>query len=170
MAKYDPLGRYLSALPENGCTLTFSQIESILAAPLPPSARRHMAWWGNDSTHVQAQTWMGAGWVTDPPRLDEETVLFRRAQFSPPPPPERSAGGDHSQVVVRKLDPAVVMALKEKASRKGHSLQQELREILTRAAGPERRELIEEADRIRAMTASPLEDSVTLLRQDRDSR
>ena len=42
--------------------------------------------------------------------------------------------------------------------------------ILTQAARPKRTELIAQADRVRAMTPGPLEDSVTLLRQDRDSR
>lgn len=170
MAKYDPLERYLSAQPKSGCTLTFSQIEKIIGAPLPPSARRHKSWWGNDSTHVQAQTWMGAGWMTDLPRLDEEIVLFRRAYFSPPSSRETSPDELYSQVIVRKLNSTVVKALKRKARRKGHSLEQELRGILTRAAGPERRDLIAEADRIRAITAGPLEDSVALIRQDRDSR
>ena len=73
-------------------------------------------------------------------------------------------------MIVRKLDSAVVAALKRRARRKGHSLEQELRGILTRATGPERKDLIAEADRIRAMTAGPLEDSVILIRQDRDSR
>ena len=170
MAKYDPLQRYLSSQSEDGCLLTFSQIEGIIGAPLPPSARRHRSWWGNDNTHVQAQTWMGAGWVADPPRLDEEIVPFRRAQVSSPPPIERPDDRGHSQVIVRKLDSAVVAALKRRARRKGHSLEQELRGILTRATGPERKDLIAEADRIRAMTAGPLEDSVILIRQDRDSR
>ena len=170
MAKYDPLQRFLSAQPEDACSLTFSQIERIIGASLPPSARRHRSWWGNDNTHVQAQTWMGAGWMADPPRLDEEIVPFRRAEVSPPPPTEEPREGGQSQVIVRKLDSAVVDALKRKAQRKGYSLEQELRKILTRAAGPERRDLIAEADRIRAMTAGPLEDSVILIRQDRDSR
>ncbi len=50
------------------------------------------------------------------------------------------------------------------AKRKGHSLQRELKNILTK-----RRELIAEADRTRAMTAGPLEDSVSILREGRDS-
>ena len=87
-----------------------------------------------------------------------------------PPPPEKSTGRGQSQVIVRRLDTTVVAALKRKAERKGHSLEQELRGILTRAASPERAELIAEADRIRAMTTGPLEDSVSLLRRDRDSR
>ena len=39
----------------------------------------------------------------------------------------------------------------------------------TRAASRKRRDLIAETDRIRAMTASLLEDSVALLRRDRDN-
>ena len=42
--------------------------------------------------------------------------------------------------------------------------------IPTRAARPDRAELLAEIDRIRAMTVGPLEDSVSLLRRDRDSR
>ena len=75
-----------------------------------------------------------------------------------------------SQVIVRNLAVGVVAELKRKAKRNGHSLEQELRTILTHAARPERVALIAEADRIRAMTAGPLEDSVSLLREDRDGR
>jgi plasmid stability protein len=75
-----------------------------------------------------------------------------------------------SQVIVRNLDAGVVAELKRRAKRKGRSLERELRMILTRAARPERSKLIAEADRIRAMTAGPLEDSLSLLREDRDSR
>ena len=47
---------------------------------------------------------------------------------------------------------------------------QEPRAKPTRAGSHDRHDLIAEADRIRAMTAGPLEDSVALLRPDRDSR
>ena len=62
---------------------------------------------------------------------------------------------------------ALVMRM---AKRSGHSLQRELGNILTRTAHPRRGELIAEADRIRAMTTGPLEDSVSILREGRDSR
>ncbi len=48
--------------------------------------------------------------------------------------------------------------------------QRELKNILTNAARPQRRELIAEADRVRAMSVGPLEDSVSILRWDRGSR
>ena len=57
-----------------------------------------------------------------------------------------------------------------RARRNGRSLERELQLMLTRAARPDRAALIAETDRIRAMTAGPLQDSVSLLRQDRDSR
>ena len=79
-------------------------------------------------------------------------------------PPEPSGP---TQVVVRNLDPSVVAALKRRASRVGRSLERELRTILSREARPDRRELIAEANRVRAMTPAPLSDS-TALRQDRD--
>ena len=40
----------------------------------------------------------------------------------------------------------------------------------TSATRPDRAELIAETDLIRTMTPGPLEDSVSLLRQDRDNR
>ena len=169
MEKYRPLERYLSEQREESCLLTFSQIEGLIGAPLPASARRHPPWWGNDRTHAQARSWLRAGWTVERSRLDEEQVRFvrigrdRRSL-------ETSAGGGRSQVVVRNLDSEVVVALKRKARHKGRSLERELRAILTGAARPERRDLIAEADRIRAMTAGPLEDSVSLLRRDRDNR
>lgn len=48
------------------------------------------------------------------------------------------------QVLVRQLDDQVIQALKQKASRHGHSLEQELRDILIRAAGPSRQEVREQ--------------------------
>lgn len=82
----------------------------------------------------------------------------------------RAAGRAPSQVLVRNLDPDVVAALKQRATRNGHSLEHELRIVLTEAARPDRSELIAEADRIRAMTPGPLRDSVALIREERDRR
>ena len=90
-------------------------------------------------------------------------VVAWAPSMSPEPP-------GPTQVVVRNLDPGVVAALKRRASRAGRSLERELRTILSREARADRRELIAEADRIRAMTPGPLSDSTELLRQDRDRR
>lgn len=73
------------------------------------------------------------------------------------------------QVIVRNLADHIIAALKTKAEMRGHSLEQELRDILAEAAKPtieDRRSLV---DHIRAMTPStPQTDSTVLLREDRD--
>jgi plasmid stability protein len=74
-------------------------------------------------------------------------------------------------VIVRNLDDAVVSSLKFKAELHGHSLEQELREILQRAAELTPQEKIALVDRIAAKQKCPLEDDSTdLIREDRDHR
>jgi antitoxin FitA len=76
-----------------------------------------------------------------------------------------------AQVIVRNLDEQVVSSLKIKAELHGRSLEQELREILKRAAELTVEEKLALVDRIRAMQKRPLEtDSADLIREDRDNR
>jgi plasmid stability protein len=76
-----------------------------------------------------------------------------------------------AQVIVRNLDDEVVASLKLKAKLKGRSLEQELRDILKRAAELTKEEKLALIDSIRAMTPRRLEnDSSELIRDDRDSR
>ena len=62
-AKYAPLTQYLAAQPGATVTLTFADIEALLGAPLPASARRRTDWWGN---HIRSQShtraWTAVGW------------------------------------------------------------------------------------------------------------
>lgn len=169
MSKYEPLADYLRTQRGNTCSLSFLDIERIIGCSLPASAREHRSWWGNDKTHTQARVWMQAGFGAEPSSRRIEPVVFRRVRSDPTrltlPEPAGPA-----QVVVRNLDPGVVAALKRRASHAGRSLERELRIILSREAHLDRRELISEANRIRAMTPAPLSDSTELLRQDRDRR
>jgi antitoxin FitA len=74
-------------------------------------------------------------------------------------------------VIVRNLDEQVVSSLKFKAELHGRSLEQELRDILKRAAELTTEEKLALVDRIRAMTPQRLEtDSADLIREDRDTR
>ncbi len=77
-----------------------------------------------------------------------------------------------AQVIVRNLDVRVVAALKRKAKLHGCSLEQELRDILSRAARPSAKERAALARRIRAMTPLGVAqtDSARLIREDRDMR
>jgi hypothetical protein len=77
--KYEPLARFLRTEGFETRSLSFSEVEAILGAPLPPSARRHQAWWSNNPVgHVNAQAWRDAGYKTEGIDLAGETVVFRR--------------------------------------------------------------------------------------------
>ncbi len=56
------------------------------------------------------------------------------------------------QVLVRNLDDAVIARLKHKAELKGHSLEQELREVISAAAPLSADEKIALARRLRALS------------------
>ena len=74
-----------------------------------------------------------------------------------------------AQVIVRHLEDETVRLLKERARRKGQSLEQELREVLAAAARQDLAECKEQAAAIRARYQGTLQtDSVRLLREDRD--
>lgn len=83
MAKYDPLAIHLKQQSASPLTLSFQEIEAIIGAGLPPSARTRREWWWNDddpqSAHVQCRAWVGAGYLTERTDLDHELVIFRRA-------------------------------------------------------------------------------------------
>ena len=168
MGKYQRLGEYLTAQKGDYCTLPFIKIEEIIGGSLPRSARNHRAWWANDETHPQAQSWLRAGWNSEgPPDFGKGQVRLVRTENRPRRTP---TGGERRVVTVRNLDAAVVAGLKQRAQRNGVPLERELRTLLTRASRPGRSELLAEADRIRAMAPGQLTDSVLLLREDRDSR
>ena len=83
MSKYDPLHSFLENTPVgvSEITLSFPQIEIILGDTLPPSARRHRAWWSNPSSprdHPYAQAWLAAGWEVDTVYQRNEWVRFRQ--------------------------------------------------------------------------------------------
>jgi antitoxin FitA len=74
-----------------------------------------------------------------------------------------------AQVIVRHLEDDTVRLLKERARRRGRSLEQELREILDAAARQDMAEFKAQAALIRARyQGMPQTDSVLLLREDRD--
>jgi antitoxin FitA len=74
-----------------------------------------------------------------------------------------------AQVIVRNLSDDVVARLKARAKQRRHSLEQELRDILSQAARPSREEILADLDRIRAMTPKvPQTDSAELIREERD--
>ena len=59
--------------------LSFNEVEDIIRADLPPSARERRAWWANDTVgHSHSQLWLDAGWKTTFIHLSEGTITFSR--------------------------------------------------------------------------------------------
>jgi len=80
MSKYDPLLHYLMENTSPYLKLSFGEIERILGTGLPQSARHYQAWWSNElnGNHVQAASWLNAGYSTENLDLSSETVWFRQ--------------------------------------------------------------------------------------------
>ena len=60
---------------------SFNEVEAVVGFELPPSARLHRPWWGNQrggNGHSHALAWSVAGWETAEVDMDAETLLFRR--------------------------------------------------------------------------------------------
>lgn len=78
--KYVPLARHLAKREHLPVQLRFSHVEEIIGESLPVSARKHRAWWGNESSpfRVQAVAWMGIGWKVAEVDLASEGVRFER--------------------------------------------------------------------------------------------
>lgn len=79
--KYEPLYQYLVNKKSDGCVswhASFADIECIIGASLPPSARTQRLFWSNLRQPRRASTaWFKAGWKTSNVDLNAETVLFR---------------------------------------------------------------------------------------------
>jgi CBS domain-containing protein len=79
--KYAPLIRYLLErdAAEERVPLTFDQIEKIIHAPLPNSARTMRAWWANDTVgHSHSKDWLEAGWRVNGVNISQQFATFQR--------------------------------------------------------------------------------------------
>ena len=79
--KYEPLYEYLVKKREEGHTFwhtSFAEIEGIIGASLPSSARTWPLFWSNLRQEKRASTaWFLAGWKTANLDMADETVQFR---------------------------------------------------------------------------------------------
>lgn len=79
-AKYQPLADYLAGQQGQQVTCTMVAIEGALGTPLPPAARTHRAWWGNNTQrHPQAKAWLNTGWRVHTVNLKQGAVTFVHA-------------------------------------------------------------------------------------------
>lgn len=85
MPKYDPLTRHLSARQQAVVAMTFPELEAVLGFPLPPSARKHRAWWSNNpQNNVMTQAWLAAGYQSRDVDLAAERLLFEKLNVVEP--------------------------------------------------------------------------------------
>ncbi len=81
MGKYDSLRDRLNVRIDQPVTMTFAEIDRIVPGGLPPSARKHRAWWANHAgTHVHAEAWLDVGRTVDAVDLNMQSVTFSRAR------------------------------------------------------------------------------------------
>lgn len=77
--KYGPLERYLRAQKLDIVAMSFKDVEKLIHASLPPSARRHRAWWSNNpSNSVATFAWLNAGYRSAKVDMSGERLVFER--------------------------------------------------------------------------------------------
>lgn len=75
--KYHPLFEHLLFSGQGHLSMSFGEIEAVIGARLPPSARKREEWWSNSpSGHSQARAWMRASYRTSNVDLAGEKVDF----------------------------------------------------------------------------------------------
>lgn len=82
-SKYEALFTHLESSDAQEIMLTFTEIEALLDAKLPASARQQRGWWSNRSSGgVQAASWMQAGYHVTAIDLAQEQVTFAKPKLT----------------------------------------------------------------------------------------
>lgn len=96
MSKYEQLTRHLASTHRHKIPMRFQDIEDVLGFGLPPSARRHRAWWSNNpSNSVMTKAWLAAGYLSEQVDLEGEKLVFARLNAVDSTPSVRTATGRH---------------------------------------------------------------------------
>jgi len=81
MSKYTPLHEHLETLSISVWRTDFDEIEKLIGANLPFSARSHPEWWANNTDgHTQSKAWVNAGWQIEMVEIAAQSVVFRKIQ------------------------------------------------------------------------------------------
>jgi hypothetical protein len=79
MSKYAPLTQHLTSRNQPQVAMRFDELERLLGFPLPPSARKHRAWWSNNPRNsVMTKAWLAAGYQSRDVDLTAERLLFEQ--------------------------------------------------------------------------------------------
>ena len=83
MSKYAPLTGYLSSSGMDYIPMTFTEVEKVIGDKLPRSAFEYRPWWSNNSSnHVNADSWLNAGYKTADVDMTKRKLAFRKASAS----------------------------------------------------------------------------------------
>ncbi|HKY84742.1 MAG TPA: helix-turn-helix domain-containing protein [Anaerolineales bacterium] len=82
-SKYAALFEYLRRRPELAVHLTLNEVEKILGAPLPRSARTSRSFWSNRRGGLQSAAWLTAGFAVTQVDLRRKGVVFERRTSVP---------------------------------------------------------------------------------------
>jgi hypothetical protein len=172
-SKYDPLRSYLGGLRDRELPMAFRDVERVLGFSLPPSARRHPAWWSNNrGTNVAVRAWRDAGWHTSRVNITGETLVFvrdgDRAESAAPNAGSIAPSRDVARTFLgrARLSRPAVRLLEDYADEKGCDLGMAAAEILNAVALERRRILVE-----RFVAASrPVAGDSPDIREDGDAR
>ncbi len=78
MGKYEPLADHLRKLGLGRVRMKFEEIEAVLGFALPPSSRKHRAWWSNNpDNNVMTRAWIDAGYQTEKVDIEHRELVFR---------------------------------------------------------------------------------------------
>jgi hypothetical protein len=153
MSKYEPLYDHLKPVRANELTMSFTEIEAVLGAPLPVSARQHKAWWANSSGkgHTQPTCWHNAGWKTANVNLVDENVTFirradvakrKRTMFSPDAIPAETWSAAEALTGITDRDEIVRRAMRQLLASEAASRLIALGGTDKEAAAPDRRRIL----------------------------
>ncbi len=109
MGRLDPLTQYLEQADTGSVRLSFVQIERLIGAALPESARRHPAFWSNSDQNSYATAWKAAGFVASRAGVGPEEVVFVRGTGFGGGRVNTSSGVDRPRVVDRVSDAHAVL-------------------------------------------------------------
>ncbi|RDI72472.1 DUF7662 domain-containing protein [Halopelagius longus] len=93
--KYGPLYDYLADHELDRVRLSFAELEVVLGAPVPDSARNWRQWWTNsEESHPHARSWLRAGYEVASLSLPDELVVFERLPRGRGSGPTETVGDD----------------------------------------------------------------------------
>jgi hypothetical protein len=167
MSYYEPLTRFLEGCRSTEVPISFSELEDIIGRGLPPSARKHQAWWANTPSHSHAEAWLRLDWKTSRVDLEAEKLVFVRTGSERATIAARTAYA--GLISTDHFSPAASRLLSDYTSEAGGDVNAALARAVHEAAIARRGRLIDEimANAPRVKAGEP--DSAALIREDRDA-